>query len=263
MAQGDLDRERETVTNLKATITQQSTTQVTMTGQVNALQAQLSALQMTLDQTSNNGTQLSVQLERERKRVAELEVEMRKAETTRRRLHNMVQELKVGDAFLVARVLLTRKCRATYACSAASDPCCPLISTVMRKTLPRCLSSTLPAQTFPTQTSLTTRRSSCVLPARAPRARSARISGPSPLIRYALASLTGASRLVPYSLHRYSNRARPKLRSSRRSHSSRRAARMATTFACSRMARPGPESRSLWKVVPYVVVLHACISHLC
>lgn len=90
----DLERERETVTTLKATVSHQSTTQLTLTTQVTALQAQICALQAALDQSSYNGTNLSVELDRARRRIAELEDETRKAETLRRKLHNMVQELK-------------------------------------------------------------------------------------------------------------------------------------------------------------------------
>ena len=44
----DLERERETVSTLKATIAQQSTTQITLTTQNTALQAQVSSLQSAL-----------------------------------------------------------------------------------------------------------------------------------------------------------------------------------------------------------------------
>ncbi len=101
MCQSDLERERETVTTLKSTLSHQSTTQLTLSTQVTALRAQLSALQATLDVTSNSGTQLQMQLETERRRVAELEQETRQAETIRRKLHNMVQELKVCASLMI------------------------------------------------------------------------------------------------------------------------------------------------------------------
>lgn len=96
LAQDDLDRERETTRTLKGTVSQQSTTQLTLTTQVTALQAQLTALQAALDMSSNNGSQLRLELETERKRVAELEQETQAAETLRRKLHNTIQELKVS-----------------------------------------------------------------------------------------------------------------------------------------------------------------------
>ena len=107
IAQGDLERERDTVATLKTTISQQSTAQLALTSQVDALQAQLSALQTTLDQTCNDGTHLQAQLERERRRIAELEEETLKAETLRRKLHNMVQELKAGHHSFPYRYILT------------------------------------------------------------------------------------------------------------------------------------------------------------
>ena len=95
LCQEDLDRERDSVKTLKSTVSQQSTTQLTLTTQVSALQAQLSALQSALDMSCNSSSQLKLELESERKRVAELEDENRAAEALRRKLHNMVQELKV------------------------------------------------------------------------------------------------------------------------------------------------------------------------
>lgn len=100
MCQSDLERERDTAATLKSTISHQSNAQLTLTTQITALQAQITALQTALDQSSNNGSHLSVELERERRRVAELEEETRKAETLRRKLHNMVQELKVRGFLL-------------------------------------------------------------------------------------------------------------------------------------------------------------------
>lgn len=95
LCQEDLERERDSVKTLKSTVSQQSTAQLTLTTQVSALQAQLSALQSALDMSCNSSSQLKLELESERKRVAELEDENRAAETLRRKLHNMVQELKV------------------------------------------------------------------------------------------------------------------------------------------------------------------------
>lgn len=109
LCQEDLDRERETTKTLKATVSHQSTAQLTLNTQVTALQAQLSALQSALDTSSSSGSQLRLELEAERKRVVELEQEVREAETLRRKLHNMVQELKVRvfhGRFSLRRILM-------------------------------------------------------------------------------------------------------------------------------------------------------------
>ncbi|KAI0689513.1 kinesin-domain-containing protein [Cytidiella melzeri] len=103
LCQEDLDRERDSVKTLKSTVSHQSTTQLTLTTQVTALQAQLSALQGALDMSCNSSSQLKLELEAERKRVAELAEENRAAETLRRKLHNMVQELK-GNIRVFCRV---------------------------------------------------------------------------------------------------------------------------------------------------------------
>ena len=155
MAQGDLERERDTISSLKATISTQSTAQVSMTGQVNALQAQLSAMQTALDQSSNNGTSLLVELEREKRRVAELEEETLKAETLRRKLHNMVQELKVDYCTLIGYRIgdttFTRY-RVIFACTAVYGHC-------WLRTCPSLLSTGPPPQ-IPT-VQLHTTRSGC------------------------------------------------------------------------------------------------------
>ncbi|KAI0085806.1 P-loop containing nucleoside triphosphate hydrolase protein [Irpex rosettiformis] len=103
LCQEDLERERDSVKTLKSTVSQQSTAQLTLTTQVSALQAQLSALQSALDMSCNSSSQLKLELESERKRVADLESENRAAETLRRKLHNMVQELK-GNIRVFCRV---------------------------------------------------------------------------------------------------------------------------------------------------------------
>ncbi|KAI0342964.1 kinesin-domain-containing protein [Trametopsis cervina] len=103
LCQEDLDRERESVKTLKSTVSHQSTTQLTLTTQITALQAQLSALQSALDMSCNSSSQLKLELESERQRVAELQEENRAAETLRRKLHNMVQELK-GNIRVFCRV---------------------------------------------------------------------------------------------------------------------------------------------------------------
>ena len=95
LCEDDLERERETVKTLKSTVSLQSNTHLTLTTQVTALQTQVSTLQTALDTTTTSSSQLRMDLEKERQRVAELEEETRAGEMLRRKLHNMVQELKV------------------------------------------------------------------------------------------------------------------------------------------------------------------------
>ncbi|OCH96400.1 kinesin-domain-containing protein [Obba rivulosa] len=99
----DLERERQTVSTLKSTIAHQSDAQLSLTTQVAAMKAQIDALQGQLSTSSVSNSTLVLQLETERKRVAELERETLEAETIRRKLHNMVQELK-GNIRVFCRV---------------------------------------------------------------------------------------------------------------------------------------------------------------
>ncbi|KAI0080229.1 kinesin-domain-containing protein [Panus rudis PR-1116 ss-1] len=103
VCKSDLEREREMNTTLKATIAQQSTSQITFTTQITALQAQVTALQTALDVCNNQKSQVEYNIESAQKRIAELEDETRKAEMVRRKLHNMVQELK-GNIRVFCRV---------------------------------------------------------------------------------------------------------------------------------------------------------------
>ncbi|TFK51907.1 kinesin-domain-containing protein [Heliocybe sulcata] len=103
VAQDDLSRERETVTSLRATISHQSNAQLTLGTQKNVLQAQCDAIQASLDAATETIAHLQLDLEGSRKRVAELEQDAREAEGVRRKLHNMVQELK-GNIRVFCRV---------------------------------------------------------------------------------------------------------------------------------------------------------------
>jgi kinesin family protein C1 len=100
---GDLERERESVSMLKATLSSQATAHLTLTTQNNLLQAQISALQSTLDTGTSSISSLRLELETAQRRVEELETEAREAEGVRRKLHNMVQELK-GNIRVFCRV---------------------------------------------------------------------------------------------------------------------------------------------------------------
>ena len=103
IAESDLERERASVTSLKATVEHQANAHITLTTQVSSLQAQLSALNATLECKVADALGLRLELEDARKRVLELEDELREAEMIRRKLHNTVQELK-GNIRVFCRV---------------------------------------------------------------------------------------------------------------------------------------------------------------
>ncbi|KIJ65298.1 hypothetical protein HYDPIDRAFT_175253 [Hydnomerulius pinastri MD-312] len=103
LAKEDLERERETVSTLRATVSHQSTAHVTLNAQINALQAEKSALQTQLDAATSAVSQQTLDQVSANRRIAELEAEAREAEMVRRKLHNMVQELK-GNIRVFCRV---------------------------------------------------------------------------------------------------------------------------------------------------------------
>lgn len=102
-AKEDLEREKATTSTLKTTISQQATAQIALNAQNSALEAELSSLRSLLDCKQQDATELRFELENVRKRVSELEEEIRDAEMTRRRLHNTIQELK-GNIRVFCRV---------------------------------------------------------------------------------------------------------------------------------------------------------------
>ena len=99
----DLSRERSNSSILKATISEQSTTHVALKAQVNALQAQLTAVQASSDSNSSTATGYRLKWEDAQRKVEQLEQDLQDAEMSRRRLHNMVQELK-GNIRVFCRV---------------------------------------------------------------------------------------------------------------------------------------------------------------
>ncbi|KZP14532.1 kinesin-domain-containing protein [Athelia psychrophila] len=103
MVRGDVERERDAVAALKTTLSQQATAHLTLTTQNTLLQAQISALQGSLDTGSSSISTLRLEMEMAERRIAELEAEAREAEGVRRKLHNMVQELK-GNIRVFCRV---------------------------------------------------------------------------------------------------------------------------------------------------------------
>lgn len=67
---------------------------MTLEAQVSALEATNSSLNASLSVANSLTGNVNLELERATSRINELEQELRQAETIRRRLHNMVQELK-------------------------------------------------------------------------------------------------------------------------------------------------------------------------
>lgn len=99
----DLERERNTATSLKEALAQQGAAQKSLQSQNSALQAQLGVLRAANDGTAETVSTLRLDFETARRRIDELEAEAREAEMVRRRLHNLVQELK-GNIRVFARV---------------------------------------------------------------------------------------------------------------------------------------------------------------
>ncbi|KAG8854871.1 kinesin-like nuclear fusion protein [Tulasnella sp. 330] len=102
-AMDDLTRERETTRTLKNALSERANSQLLLESQVAALQAQCSALSSEKDAQASSKSKLALNLDSAATRIAELENELRDAETLRRKLHNQVQELK-GNIRVFCRV---------------------------------------------------------------------------------------------------------------------------------------------------------------
>lgn len=99
----DLEQERKAAASLKEVLAQQGATQRSLQLQNSALETQLATLRAANDGTAGTVSTLRLDLEAARRCIDELEAEAREAEMVRRRLHNMVQELK-GNIRVFARV---------------------------------------------------------------------------------------------------------------------------------------------------------------
>ena len=103
VCRSDLERERETVSSLKSTISHQSTAHISLTTQNHALEAQSTALQSQIDVYARSISELTLKLESAQQQVDDLKKEAMESEFVRRKLHNMVQELK-GNIRVFCRV---------------------------------------------------------------------------------------------------------------------------------------------------------------
>ncbi|WWC97963.1 hypothetical protein V866_004852 [Kwoniella sp. B9012] len=121
----ELSRERETIRQLKQSLAEHSTQHITLSAQLQASQMQLTSVQAEVERATLSVSSMRAELaigqenakkaeelaaekvkaaEEERdRRIAEIEEELRTAETIRRKLHNQVQELK-GNIRVFARV---------------------------------------------------------------------------------------------------------------------------------------------------------------
>ncbi|KAG2136065.1 kinesin-domain-containing protein [Suillus bovinus] len=121
LAKSDLERERNDVSNLKATLSHQSTSHITLNAQINALQAQKAAMQMQLDALMTTSSDRTLELETAHRRILDLEQDARESEMVRRKLHNMVQELK-GNIRVFCRVRPVLTSDLSPTCSFTSNP---------------------------------------------------------------------------------------------------------------------------------------------
>lgn len=103
VARGDLDRERMTVEHLRGALSSQSQSQLTLSAENEALRAQLSSLQRTLVSRDTELQDMRDVVEEKEKLVVEMKKEVFESETIRRKLHNMVLELK-GNIRVFCRV---------------------------------------------------------------------------------------------------------------------------------------------------------------
>ena len=101
--QEDLASARETVAKLKLEVAQHANVQVTLRAQIEALQAEKAAVQRQLDEVSSASSKSALEYADAKQKIERLEREAREAEMTRRKLHNMVQELK-GNIRVFCRV---------------------------------------------------------------------------------------------------------------------------------------------------------------
>ncbi|PWN51008.1 C-terminal kinesin, partial [Violaceomyces palustris] len=99
----ELDRERQLVSSLKSTLSEHTTSTLTMESTNTALRTQIAALQTELEHVNRRIVDMEKLVEETKQVNVSLENELREAETLRRKLHNEVQELR-GNIRVFARV---------------------------------------------------------------------------------------------------------------------------------------------------------------
>jgi kinesin family protein C1 len=99
----DLAWERETVSALKMTISHQSTAHLTLMTQNHALEVQSVQLQSQIDLYSRTVSEVTLKLESAQNQIEAMDKEAMESKLLRRKLHNMVQELK-GNIRVFCRV---------------------------------------------------------------------------------------------------------------------------------------------------------------
>ena len=238
ICKGDLDSEREQVAMLKGSVAQQATAQIALTSQSTALQAQVSALQSQIDDYSRTISDLRFRLELSEKEVEALKLETMESEMVRRKLHNMVQELK-GNIRVFCRV------RPVLSSDVVSSTSTNDVSTLTQEEFKQLKEEVQAHITFPD-------RRDCK----------------EIVLHSSSESATGQERKEVYSfgfdrvgpsislrllvlkpLFRYSNQSRRKQKSLKRFLNLLKAVQTAIMYASSPMARLGQANLSLWKVV--------------
>ena len=223
----DLSRERSSSSTLKATLLEQSTTFVTLKAQINALDAQLTAVQASSDCNSSTASEYRLKWEDAERKVQQLEQDLQEAEMSRRRLHNMVQELK-GNIRVFCRV------RPPLPSELTSEP----------GEAPKDASEVTARIEYPDRLD----HKEIVLNSTSESAtgQERKETWQFTFDRVRDESVPGLTSLTAHS--RSSNRIRPNRKFSRISHNSPRAVSTGTTSASSRMVRLVPANLSLWKV---------------
>ncbi|KIK70932.1 hypothetical protein GYMLUDRAFT_149503 [Collybiopsis luxurians FD-317 M1] len=103
VCRSDLERERETVSSLKSAFNLQANERLTLAAENRTFQSQNTLLQAQVDELSRKIADLALQQESDQHRMDEMKREAMENELVRRKLHNMVQELK-GNIRVFCRV---------------------------------------------------------------------------------------------------------------------------------------------------------------
>lgn len=99
----DIERERQTVRALKDSMAHSSTAHLTLEATNSALRTEVQKVRTLLQDNDNHLRELSSRLSAYESIIADLQADLREAETIRRKLHNEVQELR-GNIRVFARI---------------------------------------------------------------------------------------------------------------------------------------------------------------